>query len=56
MSGDTPTLYKMKELWVYWQVLFDSVSDFKKIYKKILKAKKIDEYNAAVDYLRNVCS
>ena len=56
MSGDTPTLYKMKELWVYWQVLFDSVSDFKKIYKKILKAKKIDEYKAAVDYLRNVCS
>lgn len=56
MSGDTPTLYKMKELWVYWQVLFDSISDFKKIYKKILKAKKIDEYKAAVDYLRNVCS
>lgn len=55
MSGDTPTLYKMKELWVYWQVLFDSISDFKKIYKKILKAKKIDEYKAAVDYLRNVC-
>ena len=56
MSGDTPTLYKMKELWVYWQLLFDSISDFKKIYKKILKAKKIDEYKAAVDYLRNVCS
>lgn len=56
MSGDTPTLYKLKELWVYWQVLFDSISDFKKIYKKILKTKKIDEYKAAVDYLRNVCS
>ena len=56
MSGDTPTLYKMKELWVYWQVLFDSISDFKKIYKKILKAKKIDEYKAAVECLKNLCS
>ena len=56
MSGDTPTLYKMKELWVYWQRLFDSVSDFKKIYKKILKAKKIDEYLSVVEHLKNICA
>ena len=46
MSGDTPTLFKMKELWVYWQVLFQDVDGFKKIHKKILKSKHLSDYKA----------
>ncbi|MCR5145319.1 MAG: tRNA-dihydrouridine synthase family protein [Lachnospiraceae bacterium] len=48
MSGDTPTLFKMKELWVYWQVLFQDVDGFKKIHKKILKSKRLSDYKAAI--------
>ena len=48
LSGDTPVLYKMKEVWSY---LIASFPDHDKTYKKILKSKKLAEYRAAVEEL-----
>ena len=44
ISPDLHVLYKMKELWTYWKDLFED----QKQYKKIMKAKKFAEYDAAV--------
>ena len=41
MSGDTPVLFKMKEIWTYLQ---ESFPDEKKWFKKIKKVKKLQEY------------
>lgn len=43
MSGDTPVLFKMKELWFYMQKLFQ---DNEKLYKKIRKTKSLSEYES----------
>lgn len=48
MSGDTPVLYKMKDLWTY---LSQSFTSSKKYLKKIRKANNFADYNAAVDSL-----
>ena len=44
MSPDINVLYKMRELWGYWQVLFDGKE---RELKKLLKAKKYEEYEIA---------
>lgn len=44
LSGETPVLFKMKELWYYQHCLFEN-SD--KILKKIRKSKHLMEYEAA---------
>ena len=41
MSPDINVLYKMRELWSYWQVLFDGQE---RDIKKLMKAKKYAEY------------
>ena len=46
MSGEKNTLFKMKELWNYFQFLFE---DSEKHLKKIRKAKNFGEYKSAVD-------
>ncbi len=46
MSGEKNTLFKMKELWNYFQFLFE---DSEKYLKKIRKAKNFGEYKSAVD-------
>ena len=43
ISPDINILYKMKELWSYWQTLFEGRE---KDIKKLLKAKKCSEYEA----------
>lgn len=43
MAPDINVLYKMKELWTYWRVLFKDVD---KEMKHLLKAKKYSEYEA----------
>ncbi|MBP5491571.1 MAG: tRNA-dihydrouridine synthase family protein [Clostridiales bacterium] len=43
MSPDINVLYKMRELWTYWQVLFE---DKDREIKRLLKAKKYAEYEA----------
>lgn len=45
MSGDKNVLFKMKELWFYMGSLFE---DNKKAMKKIKKAQRLPEYQAAV--------
>lgn len=45
MSGDMNVLYKMKELWFYMITLFPNQE---KVLKKIKKAKKLVEYDAAI--------
>ena len=45
MSPDINVLHKMRELWSYWQTLFD-VSD--RDFKRIVKAKKYAEYEDIV--------
>ena len=45
MSPDINVLYKMRELWSYWQTLFDGNE---REFKKLLKAKKYAEYDEAV--------
>lgn len=52
MSGDTNTLFKMKELWNYMQFLFE---DKEKYIKKIRKAQKAAEYESAVNLLFANC-
>lgn len=46
LSGQTPVLFKMKELWHYQHCLFE---DSEKILKKIRKSKHLSEYEAAVN-------
>lgn len=46
MSPDINVLYKMRELWSYWQVLFDGKD---RDIKRLLKAKKYAEYDEAVE-------
>lgn len=48
MSGPTPTLFKMKELWTYWICNFPGEE---KTLKKILKAKKLEDYETIVSCL-----
>lgn len=48
MSGDRNVLFKMKELWIYMGRLF---SDSDKILKRIRKADKCSDYEAAVNIL-----
>lgn len=48
MSGDRNTLFKMKELWAYMGSLFDKPD---KYLKKIRKAERISDYEAAVNTL-----
>ena len=43
MSPDINVLFKMRELWTYWQVLFDGRE---RDIKKLLKAKKYAEYES----------
>ena len=43
MSPDINVLYKMRELWTYWQVLFEGNE---RDIKRLLKAKKYAEYEA----------
>lgn len=46
MSGDSPVLYKMKDLWTYMSRSFDGSE---KCLKKLRKATRIPEYVRAVD-------
>lgn len=48
MSGETPVLYKMKDLWTY---LSQSFTAYEKYLKKIRKANNFADYKAAVDSL-----
>lgn len=52
MSGDTNTLYKMKDLWTF---LSDSFETPEKYVKRIRKAKDIGEYKLAVNALYKEC-
>lgn len=45
LSGETPVLFKMKELWHYQHCLFENSE---KMLKKIRKAKHLTEYEATV--------
>ena len=45
LSGDTPVLFKMKELWFYMRDMF---LENEKLYKKVKKAKNLMEYEDAV--------
>ena len=52
MSGDTNTLYKMKDLWTF---LGRSFSDADRHLKKIKKADSISDYKIAVGNLFREC-
>ena len=45
LSGETPVLFKMKELWFYLHCLFE---DSEKVLKKIRKAKRLRDYECAM--------
>lgn len=56
MQSDTNTLYKMKELWNYWQYLFTSKEKpMAKYIKQIRKAQKGRDYEAAARELFAAC-
>lgn len=52
MSGETPTLFKMKDLWTY---LIESFAASDKHLKKIRKASNYSEYKIAVNNLFREC-
>lgn len=52
MSGDRNTLFKMKELWNYMQLMFE---DSAKYVKKIRKAQSLADYENAVELLFARC-
>lgn len=52
MSGDTNTLYKMKELWTF---MIQGFEDAGKYLKKVRKAGSIPEYRIAVDSIFREC-
>ena len=45
LSGETPLLYKMKELWSYMVCLF---TDYEKYWKKIKKVSRLCDYNEII--------
>ena len=53
MPGETPTLFKMKDLWTY---LSQNFSDANRHLKKIRKASNFSEYKIAVHNLLRECS
>lgn len=53
MSGDTNTLYKMKDLWTFLSGSFENPD---KYVKKIRKAKDVNEYKLAVNALFRECA
>lgn len=56
MQSETNTLYKMKELWNYWQYLFESdEKPVTKYMKQIRKAQKGRDYRAAAGELFAAC-
>ena len=56
MQSDTNTLYKMKELWNYWQYLFESMDKpMAKYIKQIRKAQRCRDYEAAARELFASC-
>jgi tRNA-dihydrouridine synthase len=46
LPGDTPVLFKMKEVWLYMVTMFTNAERFA---KKIKKAKNLKDYEAAVE-------
>ena len=48
MSPDINVLYKMRELWTYWQTLFDGRE---RDIKHLMKAKKYEEYENIVNQI-----
>lgn len=52
MSGDLPTLHKMKDFWTFFSCGFESPERY---LKKIRKAVKIADYQAAVNELFQAC-
>lgn len=52
MSGDQPTLHKMKDFWTFFSCGFESSE---KYLKKIRKAVRITDYRAAVNELFQAC-
>ena len=48
MYGEKPVLYKMKELWFYMMSMFP---ENEKLYKKIMKTNRLDEYRGYMDEL-----
>lgn len=52
MSGDKNTLFKMKELWNYMQLMFEEKDRY---IKKIRKAQSLVDYENAVDMLFDRC-
>jgi tRNA-dihydrouridine synthase len=52
LSGNTPLMYKMKELLLYMSSIF---KESEKIMKKVKKAKNITDLNSAVNELFSVC-
>ena len=48
MYGEKPVLYKMKELWFYMMSMFP---EHEKLYKKIMKTNRLDEYGSYMDEL-----
>lgn len=52
MSGDTPTLFKMKDVWRFMSKSFE---DSEKHLKKILKANRLSDYETAVKNLFEEC-
>lgn len=48
LYGDTPVLFKMKELWFYMSQMF---TNYEKYVKKIRKAQKLRDYETAVEKL-----
>lgn len=53
MSGDTNTLYKMKDLWTFLSLSFESPD---KYVKKIRKATDVSDYKLAVNSLFRECA
>ena len=51
MSPDINVLYKMRELWSYWQVLFVGERDNERDIKRLMKAKKYAEYEEIAERL-----
>jgi len=50
LSGETPVLFKMKELWAFWS---KTVPVDEKMLKKITKAQRISAYEALVQEIRS---
>ncbi|MCF0129822.1 MAG: tRNA-dihydrouridine synthase family protein [Pseudobutyrivibrio sp.] len=53
LSGETPLLHRMKEMWTFWKEELCDTPEKEKVLKSLMKAKRLGDYKAFMQQLMN---